>query len=127
MTKVEEVLERLKTAIAMPCDYDSVWTLLDNSLTAVRAEQQPRGHVRCFWCHDTDKSSVCFQHHRDFFPGHEHPFRHESCRPGLLHDAEVRLGGVEDCYMNYHHKQDELLKEVRAEVERLKGKTDNAD
>jgi hypothetical protein len=61
---------------------------LDNLIAAVRAEHPQVGHVRCFWCHEQQE---CRSHHAQFLGEHKHPYRHDGCKPGLLHDAEVRL------------------------------------
>jgi hypothetical protein len=98
--------------------------------TCKKAEQPQVGHVRCFWCHTAEN---CRAHHMQYLhPDHPHPYRHDGCKPGLLHDAEVRWEERREAWMIAQPRDVASLlnlqtreRKARAEVERLRNERDS--
>jgi len=99
---------------------------LIKELAAVRAEQQPLAHVaNCKCCSGCQMSPGKCRDHLN------NPYTDSRCRPGLLHDAEVRLETTEILYKTFTESKicsempmntwAHFLQQFSAAVERLKG------
>ena len=95
-------------------------------------QSQPRGHVaNCPCCNRFAYSRIpdCCLHCTK--SADAHPYTFDSCRPGPLHDAEVRLEAIGNFYDELAHESMSAVvhaiitnfhTEARAEVERLRRK-----